>query len=99
MCGGAPGAAAVPMPPQLLRELEKWSVHYPALVGAAREAAPPPAPDARELPDSELNKLAAIAQTELAKKAEYATNHERLAYLEVHWRLDRYNKAKATMEE
>eukprot|EP00959_Pyramimonas_sp_CCMP1952_P018256 386895-Pyramimonas_sp.AAC.1 len=62
MGGGARGAAAVPMPPQLLRELEKWSVHYPALIGVAREAAPPPVPEVRVFSDSELDELTAIAQ-------------------------------------
>ncbi|CAK0873789.1 unnamed protein product [Prorocentrum cordatum] len=87
------------MPPHLVQELQKWSVHYPALAGVARDAAPPPVPEVHEHSESELDRLAAAEQTVLAKKCEAATEKGRLAHQEVQWRLDRFNKAKATMEE
>ena len=63
----APGAGAVPMPPQLLLELEKWAVHYPALRHVARDAAAPPPPRVPEYSEGELDRLAALEQTALAK--------------------------------
>eukprot|EP00959_Pyramimonas_sp_CCMP1952_P058248 1216091-Pyramimonas_sp.AAC.2 len=43
--------------------------------------------------------MAALEQTALAKEVELATKQERLAAQEVQWRLERYNNAKATLEE
>eukprot|EP00959_Pyramimonas_sp_CCMP1952_P471881 9499128-Pyramimonas_sp.AAC.1 len=43
--------------------------------------------------------MAALEQTRLAREVEAASKNERLAAQEVQWRLDRFNRAKATMEE
>eukprot|EP00959_Pyramimonas_sp_CCMP1952_P090557 1895695-Pyramimonas_sp.AAC.1 len=64
----AQGAGAAPMPPHLLRELEKWSVHYPALASVAKGAAAPPPPRVPEYTDGDWDRLAALEQTALAKE-------------------------------
>ncbi|CAK0886397.1 unnamed protein product, partial [Prorocentrum cordatum] len=63
------------------------------------DAAAPPPPRVPEYTDGDLDRLAALEQTALAKEVEQATKQERLAAQEVQWRLGRYNKAKATLEE
>ncbi|CAK0796644.1 unnamed protein product, partial [Prorocentrum cordatum] len=80
-------------------ELERWAVHYPALAGVARDAAPPAPPEIRLFTAGELDQMAALEQTRLAREVEAASKNERLAAQEVQWRLDRFNRAKATMEE
>ncbi|CAK0836403.1 unnamed protein product, partial [Prorocentrum cordatum] len=92
-------AGAAPVPPHLLRELEKWAVHYPALAAIAKDAAAPPPPRVPVYTDCDLDRMAALEQTALAKEVELATKQERLAAQEVQWRLKRYSKAKATLEE
>ena len=89
----------VPMPPHLIKELEDWSAHYPALAGVAKQAAAPPPPEVQDYSEADLDRMATAEQTSLAKKVEMATKQERLAMQEVQRRLERFNKAKATMED
>eukprot|EP00959_Pyramimonas_sp_CCMP1952_P098847 2066782-Pyramimonas_sp.AAC.1 len=61
-------AGAAPVPPHLLRELEKWAVHYPALAAIAKDAAAPPPPRVPVYTDCDLDRMAALEQTALAKE-------------------------------
>ncbi|CAK0895480.1 unnamed protein product, partial [Prorocentrum cordatum] len=94
----AQGAGAAPMPPHLLREMEMWSVHYPALASVAKDAAAPPPPRVPEYTDGDLDRLAALEQTALAKEVEQATKQQRLAAQEAERNLEMARQAVREMD-